>query len=397
MLKMRNMNLQDIFTKIVSICALKKKFDRAIGVYIGTENIFCVYLNLIQTEGSQVEQWKVVDIVGLNLNTSNEKIFSEENVQNLLVEKIAAMCKAKNWPIAAMALCIDSSEIVTDMEDLSNVPKDKIASSVHYQIAVTGNFDVDTYLSSFMKTESGIWMEGILKADAQKWIQAFKDNGMELLVLTAIPNEIERVEGIDLSNIDSEILELGGIKAVFAARSLAYQTNPNFLIERTTELNSWNFAKLSIVMILITALMIAGIGTFDFWKYSQVENELEHERDQLALLESDRRKEEFIEKDLAELKNKNQILARLSEDSFPWRGLLVHFGSIKVDGVWLREMRTLEDNSIEIKGEAVSYEAVASYVKALEDDKDIFSKVELKNSETQSKGQYVNFTINLNL
>ena len=386
------MNLQDIFTKFISACALKKKFEKAVGVYIGNENILCVHVNFVHSEDNRIGQWKVIDIAGINLYVADK-----ENLHKLAAEKVAELCKVKEWQTTNIALCIDSAEIVTDIEDLSNIPKDKIPASVRYQIAVTGNFDADTYLYSFMETDFGIWMEGISKINAHNWIMAFRNNGLELLTLTTMPNEIENIEGIDLSNIDSEFLERGGIKAVFAARSLVCQTNPNFLMEQATEIKGWNFKRITAAIVIITFCVTIGIAAFDFWECRQVEIALEREREQLALLESDRRKEEFINKDLAELKNKNQIISDLSKNAFPWRGLLVHFGSIKINGVWLREMRTLENKSIEIKGEAVSYEAVASYVEALENDRDIFSKVELKNSETQPKSQFVQFTVNLTL
>ena len=103
-------------------------------------------------------------------------------------------------------------------------------------------------------------------------------------------------------------------------------------------------------------------------------------------------------KDLAELKNRNQIIANLSENNFPWRSLLIHFGTVKIQGVWLTEIRSLTDRNIEVKGEAVSYEAAASYVKALENDSNVFKTVQLKHSEMKSEGQQlVQFVIELSL
>ena len=396
-MKMKNMNLQDIFTKIISTFALKKKFDKAIGIYVDNEKILCVHLNLVRVENSKIEQWKVIDIAGTNTYINDEeRINFEEDMQKLSAEKVAALCKFKDWQTNSIALCIDNDSVVVDMEDLSNVPKDKVSDSVHYQIAATGNFDVDTYLSSFMETELGIWMEGISKIDAYKWIQEFHKNGMEVLALTAMPNEVKSIADIDLSIIDSDFLERGGMKAVFAARSLAYQTNPNFLIEQTLDLNGWNFSRIRAAIIFVTFFIIAGIFAFDFWKYRQLEMELENVREQVIFLKSDQIKENFIEENSAELKNKNQLISTLSKNSFPWRGLLIHFGSVKIKGVWLREIYTLKNRFIEVKGEAVNFETMTSYVKALENDS-IFSKVELKNSEAKSNSKLVQFTINLTL
>ena len=187
------------------------------------------------------------------------------------------------------------------------------------------------------------------------------------------------------------------MKAAFAARSLSFKTNPNFLQEQTVALEGWNYRRITAVIVLVTFLIMAVIGILDFWEYRQAKADLEYERSQIKLLESDRRKEEFIEKDLSELKNRNQIIATLSENNFPWRGLLVHFGTIKIQGVWLKDVRSLNDKSIEIKGEAVNYEAIGNYVRALENDSDVFKTVHLKSSEMKSDGKLLQFVIELSL
>ena len=394
------MNLQDIFTKIVSKCALKKKFDKAIGVYANDDNIFCVNLNLVRTSEEHIYKWKVIDIAELKIFTTSEELSnfeSESNKQDLIANKVSLLIKSKEWHTTSMALCLNVEDVVTDFEDLSNVPKNKIAASVNYQIAVAGDFEVDTYLSSFMEFDSGVWMEGISKIDASKWIQAFQKNGLELLALTTMPNSLKKIDDIDITIVDEDFFNRGGLKASFAGRSLAYQTNPNFFLEQTKELNGWNFARINAAIIFVTIFIIGGIFLFDFRAYNQAEEKLENARNQLALLESDQRKEAIIEKNSAALRNKNQIMTDLRKISFPWRSFLIHFGSIKVQGVWLREIRSSENGNIEIKGEAVSYEAMASYVKTLENNENIFSKVELKNSTMNSTGQLIQFNIALTL
>ena len=410
-------NLRVIFTKIISSLSLKRKFDKTVGIYFDGSKIFCVSLKLTSDENGQPVKWKIVETTELTLIVKGQlseksrailmefdaldddiadEDTSEENLIELIAKKVASLC-TNNWQINSAALCIDTDKVVVTVENLSNVPKDKISNNVQYQIAVSGNFEADTYLYSFMETNSGVWMEGISKVEASKYIQAFQKNEMQLLSLTAMPDEIETLEDIDLTDADINFLERGGVKAVFAARSLALKTNPNFLQEQTVDLDGWNYRGITSVIVLVTFFMITVLGALDFLEYRQIKADLEYERNQIKLLASDRHKEEFIEKDLNELKNRNQIIATLSENIFPWRGLLVHFGTIKIQGVWLKEVRSLNDKSIEIKGEAVNYEAVGSYVRALENDSDVFKNVQLKNSEAKSDGQLVQFTIELSL
>lgn len=412
-----NINSKNIFTEILSSRYLKRKFEKVVGIYFDGSKIFCVSLNLTSDEDGLPAKWKIVDTAelaplakgqlsdrsrailmefdALDDDVADEDI-SEAEIVELIAEKVTSLCR-NNWQINFAALCIDTDNLTVIVENLSNIPKEKISNNVRYQIAVAGSFEADTYLYSFVETNSGVWMEGISKAEASKYIQAFQKNEMQLLALTAMPDDINTVEGIDLTDADTDFLERGGMKAAFAARSLALKTNPNFLQEQTNDLEGWNYRGITAAIVLITFLIMAVIGAIDFWEYRQVKADLEYERSQLKLLASDRHKEQFIENDLVELKYRNQIIATLSKNAFSWRGLLIHFGSVKIQGIWLKEIHSLSDKDIEIKGEAVNYEAVGSYVTALENDSDVFKSVQLKNSETKSDGQLVQFVIVLSL
>ena len=418
---MNIINLKNIFTKLISACSFKKKFDKATGIYCNGEKIFFVNVSLIQSKKELLNQWKVVDFAEISLISNNQlsersrQILMEfdaldddipesievENIRELIAKKVAELFRIRNWNGNAIALCLNSEDVITEIEDLSNIPEDKIPNAVHYQMAVAGNFEADTYLSAFMKIEFGVWMEGISKTEAFKWTQAFKKNGMNLLALTAIPEKVQKVDGIDLNNLQENFLNVGGIKALFAVKNLIYKTKTNFLTDRTIDLSGWNFAKITITLFLTMSLIIILISTVDFWNYRQAKKHFEYEQEKLALLESDKRKEEFIKKNLEELKDKNQILSNLSKDLFTWRALLIHLGTVKVKDVWLREVHTLDDNRIEIKGEAMDYESMADYVKNLENDHDIFKTVVVKSSEIREdnnhKRQIVQFVIVLEL
>ena len=211
-------NLKAIFTKVSSSWSLKRKFDKTVGIYFDGSKVFCVSLNLISGEDGQPAKWKIVDtaemtpIIKGQLSEKSRAILmqfdaldndivdentSEEKLIELIAEKVASLCK-NNWQINSVALCIDTDNLIVTVEDLSNIPKEKISNNVQYQIAVAGNFEADTYLYSFMETNSGVWMEGIAKAEASKYIQAFQKNEMQLFALTAMPDEIDTVEDIDL-------------------------------------------------------------------------------------------------------------------------------------------------------------------------------------------------------
>ena len=399
--KVKNItNLKDILIKLISASNFKKKFEEVVGVYFDGEKIFCADLHLIQSDNELLNQWKVEDIVELvlinQLSERSKKILmefnaldddipdqiEEGNLREVIAQKVARICKDKNWNPNAVAFCLKVEDIVIDFNDFSNIPEDKISNAVHYQIATTGNFEIDNYLSAFMKLDNGIWMEGISKNESSKWVQAFKNIGLNLLALTAMPYEVNKVEGLDFSKVNNDFLNGDGLKALFAAKNLVYQTETNFLIEKVSDINGWNFSKIAAVILFVTIFIVGVIFAFDYWKYRTVENALNIEKDKLALLEEDRRKEEFIDRDLEELKDKNQILVNLSKDSFSWRGLLIHLGTLKVKDVWIKEIHIVENNKIGIKGETKDLKLLGEYVDILENDKDIFRGVDKITSKT---------------
>ena len=407
------MNYKELLT-------LKTRLTEVTGFYFNGENIFAVNLQLfpVMVNDKTIEEWKLTDSakVPLRMNTDglSEKdkqrlielgeldeteIDNEtEDLQELLAEKIAVICAAHNWSTKALAFCLNSDEIINEFIDLSNVPEDKIANAVHYQIMTAGDFEGNNYFSAFIKIGEETWAEGISKIDLEKWKSAWQRNELNLAGLTAMPDGFKFPETLNLTSLESDFLERGGNQALFSAWTLALQENPNFLLKNAVELSSWNFKKMICLIAAMTLITVASILGVDNYKYYDAEAALNREKAQLDDLSKDAKMKTFIENDLAALDERNKILAELSKYAFPWRSLLIHFGTVKVDGVWLKEINSVNDNSIEIKCEAVSYEAMSNYVKALENDSDFFSNsVSVKNSETKKDGQAVQFVISLKL
>ena len=416
-MKVKNtMNLENILNKIVSLLAFKKIFNNVIGIHFDGEKLFCV--NAVSTQN----QWQVKDTVivpliagavklsersrqilmefdaldkDLETNLQIDKMSSYE-VNELIAEKVAFICTIHNWKTKNIAFCLNSSDVVTDHEDLSILPADKIINAVHYHIASIGDFEMNSFLSSFMQVDNEIFMAGVLKSEANKLSQLWSKNDMELLALTVMPDSLEKIDDLDLKNVDSEFIKSGGLKALFAANVLAKRSQPNFFIDKTTNLTDYNSKNIVIAIFLILFLFIFIILSTDIWNLHKLEEELNAEKAQLTLLERDRRKEDFINKAEKELEKINKVMLNLSAQAFPWRSIIIHLGTIKSEGVWLKEIRN-DDNKIEIKGEAMNYEAMANYLQNLEKDSIFKSlKPEMKYSELQRDRGFIQFTLIMN-
>ena len=387
------MNLKAILNKINSIDSFKKVFDRAIGVYFNDDKIFCVNVEFVDNS-----TWKIIDTAEISIFENEELTENLNDIEELIAKKVFDLRIDRNWTSKAVALCLNDDRVITEIEDLSNVPKDRLSDAVKNLIAAIGNFEPNNFYSSYIENFSNVWLEGISKIDADKWINAFEKNNLSLLALTAIPvdNEFVDVKKIDLTNADKDFLERGGMKAIFAVKSLIYQTTPNFFINKTKDLNGWNFSKIAALIGIFTISILLCVTAFDCWTYYQAKSKYDIELEALKKYEKDIRLRKVIENDQAEFKNKQKILSTLTENKLAWRSLLIHLGTIKTQGVWLREIHTSDDRNIEIKGEAVNYEKMSAFVTSLENDTEILnSSVELKNSTTKNDSNLVQFEIML--
>ena len=445
---MKNLNLKSIWTKLLNRCALRKVFDDVIGVYCDGAKIFCIKVNLVSSTEKSIYQWQVTDMAELFLSKKSQNTLSDRSKQILMefnafeestvveadneldsdnndakfvkiyemvAEKVASICSLHKWETKNVALCLNHSDVITEIVDFAHIPKSKMANAAHYQISVSGDLNVNDVLSSFMELETGVWIEGILKSKVKRLTDIWLKNKMSLIALTAMPDEISSIEDfrrieqlnnngtikindVDITILRDDFINHGGLKALFAAKTLISKSNPNFLIEKVSDLNAWNFKRITAAVVLISFIGLGSVFSIDYWNYRQAISSLEHEKTQLSYMDKEQRKQKFIEANLAELETKNRISAMISKNSITWRSLLIHLGTLKINGVWLKKIYVNDENVVEISCEAVNYETMANFVKILENDVEFFSKgIIIKSSEMNQNTSTVLFVIDLPL
>ena len=393
----------------------KHRIKEVAGVYFDGARIYAVNIKLQKSDGDisrivendeivnveyvfeaarTVEHWILTE----TLEIPFDDIFDGEELNNRaekLAEKFAVICAKQGWSTAATALCLNNSDVLTALDDFSNIPSAEIANAVRYQLATLGNFDIEDFEAAHVTVGDKIWSEGIAKSDAQIWVDAWNKNEMNLTALTAMPDGINEFEGIDPNGRE---ISLGTAKAIYSARSAALGTAPNFLSEEIKRSTGWDYIKFAAATAALTLLALTALIGVDQWNYNLAADALTIEQEQLKELEYDRRLKMFVENESKELAERRELLTALSKDIFPWRSVLIHFGAFHVKGVWLNEIRSAEDKSIELKCEAISYEAMSDFIKALEADKEFFRHdPEIKSSQTTRGGATVEFTVRLSM
>lgn len=385
----------------------KHRIDEVVGAYFDGATLFVACLRRRKSSGDVsriVENDEVVDVdyvfevardvESWVLSDTVEMPFDAINADNVraeaLAEKISVVCSTHGWSTNVMALCLDRSDVVIELDDFSNIPPLELSNAVRYQLATVGNFDIDDFYAAHVELDGRTWAEGIARADVRAWLEAWRKNDMMLTGLTAMPDGLNEIEGIDPNGLE---VSASMAKAIYCARSVALNEPPNFLSEEVKRSTSWDFRKFAAAVAAITLIGLSTMFGLDRWDYNKATEALKVEQTQLQALERDQRLKNFIELERKELVERRELLTALSKEIFPWRGVLIHFGAFHVEGVWLNEIRGAEDRSIEIRCEALSYEAMSRFIKALEAD--FRHEPEIQHSQTARGGSTVEFVVRL--
>jgi hypothetical protein len=118
----------------------------------------------------------------------------------------------------------------------------------------------------------------------------------------------------------------------------------------------------------------------------------------MAELETERQVMEADRKMAALAESKEACLTRLSADSRPLDSVLIHLGTVTVEGVWLTEVDCTGEKTMVMRGEAVDYSALGDFLEAFEKDRGFFPSVPLlEDSRQKAEGGGIEFCLKLDV
>ncbi|WP_298593088.1 hypothetical protein [uncultured Mitsuokella sp.] len=138
--------------------------------------------------------------------------------------------------------------------------------------------------------------------------------------------------------------------------------------------SAWRVGRISRLIVGVTLTLLLGIAAVDGWQLYEAKQEAAAQEAQLAAVAHDRKAMQLLTEKQNSLQRKDAMLADLTDRSFPWYSVLVHLGTpaMCLDGVWLDGMVLRDERTLELQGNAVSYDALSAYVMAFERDLDFF-------------------------
>ncbi|MDD6133709.1 MAG: PilN domain-containing protein [Selenomonadaceae bacterium] len=148
----------------------------------------------------------------------------------------------------------------------------------------------------------------------------------------------------------------------------------------------WNWPLVAAVVAGLVFFMSCAVIGWDSWMLYAARQENWSAKQEMARLASEKNKMKLLENIRQETAGKEKRLQELSARNIPWYSVLVHLGSRTVEGVWLERLEFEGRDKLRLSGRAVSYEAVADYVKVFEEDKEFFPQGPvLESSEEKEK------------
>jgi len=370
-----------------------------LGIYGGEKEL--VFLELRQESG----KWKT----GRRAEEKWQRPMDLKEMASLLAERTAMRLKREGWENLPLAVCLHEGECICKVFPMSaEIPPAEQKEAAFWEI--------DNYLQSCglnLETVSctSVRLPGedmaveaviLLKEKIRLLEEAFAARGYELAGLypeTPLLAECQpwgkgwqvgKVQIAGGENAEGRDSLEGERRAIYAAVALAGLGSPGWpdsLLAREKQASPWNYDGIGRLAAALVGLLLSVSLCLDLGELYFTSGEAEEARAQLAELEPARQVMAQDRKLAAAAEQKEACLGRLTEKSRPLDSLLVHLGTVTVEGAWLTEVDCTEEKALHIRGEAVDYSALGEFLGAFEQDRDFFTSVPVLEESRQQEGR----------
>lgn len=153
----------------------------------------------------------------------------------------------------------------------------------------------------------------------------------------------------------------------------------NLLPPEKRILNCLSKTVLSVIIFFIILICVY-LYVQGYTQIYTLKDQLERSNERYELLSKTVERKQAIEEKNILLEKKNDVLIDLSKNRISEYAIMVHLGNLVIDNVWLTEASLNNNNELNLKGNAVDYKALATFLKKIEQDR-LFKNTSLINSE----------------
>jgi len=145
----------------------------------------------------------------------------------------------------------------------------------------------------------------------------------------------------------------------------------------------WHYGRLLMLPIMIVLLVVAvlyGFGEYRYWELGEQLMQVHSRYDTLTMSEQQMR---IAQTRQAAVQAREKILLQLSDGRYSWHATMTHLGTFMPRNVWLTEIGSAQQGVLQMKGSAVNYPELVSFLAKIEQDKTLTEPILLKAEQSE--------------
>ena len=154
----------------------------------------------------------------------------------------------------------------------------------------------------------------------------------------------------------------------------------------------WRYGRLLLLPIVLMLLVIGALFGYGEYRYWSLEQELIQTRSRYESLASGEQQMRIAQTRLAAVQAREKILLQLNNGRYSWHGAMSHLGVFMPRRVWLTEIGSAQKGVVLLKGNALNYEELVTFLSKLEQDR-FFVDPTLLKAEQNERGSLTQFEI----
>ncbi len=154
----------------------------------------------------------------------------------------------------------------------------------------------------------------------------------------------------------------------------------------------WRYGRLLLLPVVLMLLVIGALFGYGEYRYWSLEQELIQTRSRYESLASGEQQMRIAQTRLAAVQAREKILLQLSGGRYSWHGAMSHLGVFMPRRVWLTEIGSAQKGVVLLKGNALNYQELVTFLSKLEQDR-FFVDPTLLKAEQNERGSLTQFEI----
>ena len=131
----------------------------------------------------------------------------------------------------------------------------------------------------------------------------------------------------------------------------------------------WRYGRLLLLPVVLMLLVIGALFGYGEYRYWSLEQELIQTRSRYESLASGEQQMRIAQTRLAAVQAREKILLQLNNGRYSWHGAMSHLGVFMPRRVWLTEIGSAQKGVVLLKGNALNYQELVTFLSKLEQDR----------------------------